>query len=211
MERSAAATEVERDLARYYDQEAAARADRDLDPRRVAARTRLVADVVAAVPGGRILEVGTGPGRDAAALVDAGLDTVGIDLSFEHVHRAAATGASTVVASVRHLPFADGSFDALWSMSTLMHVPATAIADALAELRRVLRPGALAAIGVWGGADVESHHERDAYDPPRLFSRRSDERWRTMLATIGPVEEFETWTDVGDGEYWYQWAVVRRS
>jgi hypothetical protein len=73
-------------------------------------------------------------------------------------------------------------------MSTLMHVPNEAIAGALAELRRVLAPGALAAVGVWGGPDVEHHSDIDVLDPPRFFSRRSDDRWRSLLATLGSIE-----------------------
>jgi hypothetical protein len=71
-------------------------------------------------------------------------------------------------------------------------------------------PGAPAAIGVWGGPDVEHRSEIDTYDPPRFFSRRSDERWRSLLATVGQVEEYETWAG-GNSDFWYQWAVVRRT
>jgi SAM-dependent methyltransferase len=95
-------------------------------------------------------------------------------------------------------------------MSTLMHVPNEAIAGALAELRRVLAPGALAAVGVWGGPDVEHHSDIDVLDPPRFFSRRSDDRWRSLLATLGSIEEFATRGRDGSA-FWYQWAVVRRA
>jgi SAM-dependent methyltransferase len=158
-----------------------------------------------------VLEIGTGPGRDAAAFVEAGCRCTGVDLSAEHARRASVVGVAAAVASVRALPFPDGRFDAAWSMSTLMHVPEVAIDGALDELRRVLAPGAVAAIGVWGGADVEGITGNDRIEPPRLFSRRTDERWAAMLgARIGPVERFTTWFDGQPGDYWYQFAVVRR-
>lgn len=114
-------------------------------------------------------------------------------------------------ASVRHLPCRRETVDVVWSMSTLMHVPDSAIEGSLDEVRRVLAPGGRAVIGVWGGRDVEEHSDKDAATgrPPRLFARRSDERWRTMLGRIGAVETFETWDD-GD-DFAYQWAVVPRS
>jgi hypothetical protein len=88
-----------------------------------------------------------------------------------------------------------------------MHVPNAAIAEALGEIRRVLVPGALAAIGVWGGPDVEDHGDTGG---PRLFSRRSEQRWRQMLGLVGTVEEFENWhPDLDD--FGYQWALVRRT
>ena len=115
-------------------------------------------------------------------------------------------------ASVRHLPFRTAAFDSVWSMSTLMHVPDSAIATALSEVARVLKPGGAAAIGVWGGRDVEGYSREDqvAGRTPRLFSRRSDERWRSMLGAIGNVEVFETWRD-DDHDFYYQWATVRAS
>ena len=199
---------VERDLAKYYDAEAADRADRELDPRRVAKRRQVVQRFRGA--GGRILEIGIGPGRDAGAMVAAGLDVTGVDLSMEHARLAARTGATTAVASVRALPFPDRAFGGIWTMSTLMHVPRTAIAAALAEVARVLAPHAPLATGVWGGADREDRLDGGRYGPPRLFSRHGDESWQALLtAHVGELVEWETW-GAGDGDYWYQWAVVER-
>jgi SAM-dependent methyltransferase len=198
---------VERALVAYYEREAGDRAERPLDLQRVAARTRFVSQLARHRP--RMLEVGIGPGRDSVTFVARGIPVVGIDLSPEHARRARATGAEAIVATVRCLPFGDDTFTALWTMSTLMHVPNEAISDAFAELRRVLAPGALVAVGVWGGPDVEHHSDIDVLDPPRFFSRRSDQRWQSLLATLGSIEEFETWGHGADSSWWYQWATVR--
>ena len=202
------ATEVERSLATYYDAEAADRAERDLDPERVEVRTEILATLR---PGQRLLEIGVGPGRDAATFASAGLHVTGIDLSFEHARLASSVGARTAVASVRGLPFAAASFDVVWTMSTLMHVPSTAIVGALAEVRRVLVPGGRLVAGVWGGSDLEDHLDNGRFGPPRLFSRRSDESWQAMLTRdVGAIEEFRTWAR-GFDPFWYQFAVVRRA
>lgn len=201
---------IEAQLRRYYDQESAERAERAVDPRRVDARTAFV-ERLASEDRRTVLEIGTGPGRDAATFVAAGFATIGVDLSWEHARRATALGAAVAVASVRALPFPDATFDGLWTMSTLMHVPDSAIDAALDEVGRVLRPGAVAAVGVWGGPDVEHLSDVDRYDPPRFFSRRSDERWRSLLEhRVGAVETFEPWVEHDDA-FWYQWAVVRRA
>lgn len=201
---------IEAELAAYYDAEASDRASRALDPPRVEARSRFLERLgaLASLPG-PVLEVGVGPGRDAGAFVAAGLELVGVDLSIEHAKHATAAGAAALVATGRALPFVDGAFRALWSMSTLMHVPDTAIGGVLAEVRRVLAPGAVAAIGVWGGPNVEERSDQDRFDPPRFFSRRTDDRWRAMLATVGEVERFERWGEDRD-DFWYQFAVVVR-
>ncbi len=51
-----------------------------------------------------------------------------------------------VVADVRALPFADGSFDAVYSMGTIEHFAETE--TAAGEIARVLRPGGRAIVGV---------------------------------------------------------------
>ncbi len=98
-------------------------------------------------------------------------------------------------------------------MSTLMHIPTVAIEATMRELARVLTPGAIAAIGVWGGPDVE-HLSESPVDPPtgprRLFSRRSEERWRSLLAQLGRIDDFAVWEDPGadDEAFRYHLAFV---
>ncbi len=50
------------------------------------------------------------------------------------------------VADIRHLPFPDASFDAIYSMGTVEHFDETE--QAISEIYRVLRPGGRAVIGV---------------------------------------------------------------
>jgi SAM-dependent methyltransferase len=199
------ARSVERDLATYYDQEADERAARELPLPRITARDAFVASLA---PGATVLEIGVGTGRDASGFVAARHAVVGVDLSPAFAHHARATGADVILATARALPLRDASFDVIWTMSTLMHIPNDAIDGALREVGRVLSPGGVAAIGVWGGPDVENYLDHARYSPPRLFSRRSDERWRAMLGAVGTVEHFERWDDAGD-PFWYQYAVVR--
>ncbi len=201
-------TEVEAALATYYDQEGDERLSWPVDPHRLAARDGFLESLPSGAKG-CILEIGSGPGRDATAFVEAGHDYIAIDLCIEHLRRCRTTGALVALASVRGLPFPSASFDAVWTMSTLMHVPDSAINLALSEVSRVLKPGGVAAVGVWGGPDVEDHSidDRRRGREPRLFSRRSNDRWRSMLTAIGTVEVFKNWGD--DDDFFYQWALVR--
>ena len=145
---------------------------------------------------------------DAQAFRARGLTVSGVDLSPEHVRRAREVGVDAYVASVLGLPFADDSFDAGWTMSTLLHVPDSHLDAALAETLRVLAPGAPLAVGVWGGPDWEGPSDHDRFQPPRFFSARSDERLRAVLGEFGQVQEWDTWAH-GDLAWAYQWAVLR--
>lgn len=197
---------IEAELAAYYDNEAVDRVRRPLSGRRLEARNRFLAEIDLSVP---VLEVGTGTGRDVKEFVAAGLSVVGVDLSVEQARHAQSAGAHQVLASARHLPFPDATFSTLWSMSTLMHVPNSAIRETLVEVRRVLAPGAIAAIGVWGGPDIEDYGELKAnLGHRRLFSRRSDETWGRLLRLVGEPHVYETWDNDGE-DFWYQFTVLR--
>jgi SAM-dependent methyltransferase len=202
---------VEREMARYYDAEEA-REDWPLDAGRIAARERFIDRLVADAVRGPVLEIGSGPGRDALALAEAGRDVIGFDLSHGHARRAASRGVTMAVGSVRTLPFASASIGALWSMSTLMHVPTVTIESTMEEIARVLAPAAIVAIGVWGGPDSEelvSNPEEQADGPRRLFSRRSEGAWRDLLQLVGEIETFEVWDFVPGTDFRYHLAFLQ--
>lgn len=197
------------DLIAYYDAEVADRADRELPAWREGARSAFI-DQLLAEGRRRLLEVGCGPGRDALAFAAAGLDYTGVDLSPASVEHCRRRGLDCHVASAVDLSLADGSFDAAWTMSTLLHVPNHAISRALGELVRVVAPGSPIAVGVWGGDDVERADPAlsDArFGPPRFFSLRADETWRGLLARHAHVERWEPWRD--ERGLTYQFAVLR--
>jgi SAM-dependent methyltransferase len=83
-----------------------------------------------------------------------GARTFGVDISMPTVRLAqnAFAGAglagrlSAAAGDVRDLPFADGTFDAIYSMGTIEHFAETG--RAVAELTRVLKPGGRAIVGV---------------------------------------------------------------
>jgi len=77
-------------------------------------------------------------------LLAAGVRVTGIDISSVVVAEGSSRnrGLEALVADVRCLPFAESSFDVVFSGSTLDHFESAAdIQTALGELRRVLRPG----------------------------------------------------------------------
>lgn len=85
-----------------------------------------------ALKGKRCVEVGCGRG----AFQDLVDDYTGIDLS---TALSPAMHKPFVIASATTLPFAENSFDALWTIAVLEHVPGPELA--LEEMRRVLKPG----------------------------------------------------------------------
>jgi SAM-dependent methyltransferase len=96
-------------------------------------------DHVDARAGMRLLDAGCGPGNYHPRLIRDGVSIVASDMSPGMVREAAARPIATVVADAQRLPFAPASFDRVMANHMLYHVPD--IPAALAEFRRVLRPG----------------------------------------------------------------------
>ena len=139
-----------------------------------------------------MIDVGAGPGLDTAAWQAEGLDVVGVDLTEANVQLMAERGLVGVTGSLYDLPFRDGSFDSLWTMSTFVHVPHARFDEAITEMLRVVAPGSPLGIGTWGGLDFEGIYPYGDLRPDRFFSLATHERWREMLARHGDVETFQT-------------------
>ncbi|WP_427891052.1 class I SAM-dependent methyltransferase [Kribbella sp. GL6] len=200
----------EHDLVAYYTGELHARVDRELAEPRVARRSAYL-DQLRVESRRTVVEIGSGPGRDGEAIAAAGFDYTGVDLSPASVEACRALGLRAEVASVLELPFSDSTFDAGWTMSTLLHVADEDLDQALREIVRVLRPGAPLAIGLWGDLNGSEHVWEDGkgYGPGRFFSIRSDDGLRSVLDRYGEVEQWATWDE--DRVMHYQWAVLRVS
>jgi SAM-dependent methyltransferase len=100
---------------------------------------RVLREALEGAPGGRLADIGGGTGNYALALRHEGWDALVVDRSPDMLIRAAAKGLAAVLADAQRLPFADGSFDASTMISMLHHVEDRRVA--LAEVRRILRPG----------------------------------------------------------------------
>jgi SAM-dependent methyltransferase len=187
-------------LRRYYDDEVQTRAARPLGDERERCLAAFVAECSRREVQS-VIEVGCGAGRDGVVIAGAGIAYAGVDLSPGMVEHCRSLGLDAQVAVATSLPFPDDSFDAAWTMSTLMHLPGDDLILALAELRRVVRPGGLVEIGIWG-ATVDAERQ---FGGGRYVHLRTDEAVLDLLATHGHVDAFDTW-DAHDDDLHYQWA-----
>lgn len=128
-------------------------------------------------PGARLLEIGAGTGQDSACFQEEGFAVVATDLSAVTVEHCRAKGIEAHVMDFLHLDFPVGSFDAVFAMNCLLHVPNHDLLAVQAAVRVVLRPGGLFFVGVYGGNESgEGLIDHDEHVPPRFFSWRTDEQ-----------------------------------
>ena len=90
--------------------------------------------------------------RILAWMKSQGADVYGMDLSHvvttraKNTSRSEGADLSLARADIREVPFRSSSFDLVYTMGTIEHIPE--YAQALAEINRVLKPGGRAIIGV---------------------------------------------------------------
>jgi len=150
---------------------------------------RLAAFIAACPAGGRVLDLGCGPGRSAAKMAEAGLRVEAVDASAEMV--ALAGRHPGVIA--RRATFDDISgenlYDGIWANFSLLHAPRAAFPRHLAALHRALKPGGAFLIGVKLGTGAA----RDGIG--RLYTYYNEDDLMDYLRAAG-----FTPTDVKHGE-----------
>ena len=105
------------------------------------ATPQLAGFLAALPPGGSVLELGTGNGRDAAAMLAAGFDVTPSDASAE----LAAEAEARLGRPVRIMAFDElddvAAYDGVWACAALLHAPREELTEDFARIFRALRPG----------------------------------------------------------------------
>jgi SAM-dependent methyltransferase len=145
-----------------------------------------------------LLEVGAGTGHDSLYFQGEGLRVLCTDLSPAMVELCQAKGLDARVADFLGLGVAPASFDAVYALNCLLHVPTPDLPRVLEAISEVLVPGGLFYAGTWGGADEEGPVQDDRHPVPRFFAFRSDRTMTQALAERFHVLSFTTADADGD-------------
>ncbi len=131
-------------------------------------------------PGNLILDLGCGAGRDLAYFNQAGLRVIGLDYSMSLLKIARSVSEQRVVlADLRMLPFRSETFDAVWAIASLLHVPSPHILSALLEVHQPLKRS-----GVFVASVKEGSRER-VDERGRYFADYSPQEWGRLLTKAG--------------------------
>ncbi|MGZ4708892.1 MAG: methyltransferase domain-containing protein [Acidimicrobiales bacterium] len=130
-----------------------------------------------------VLDLGCGPGWYAPAL---GPDVVTLDAARSMLDLATgeAPHAWPVQADLARLPFARGSAAGAWASNSYVHLARSSVPLALADLHRVLRPGAPIHLGLFVG-DAELAVDADDTFAGRRFSGWSPSHLADVVVGAG--------------------------
>jgi len=158
----------------------------------------------------RVLDLGAGAGQAGEYLQQQGFEVVCADLSPAMVEACRRRGLRAEEQDFCSLTYEDHSFDAVWSMNALLHVPKASLNVVLAGVKRVLRQGGLFCLGLYGGPDSEGVWENDPYEPKRFFSFHSHASIREVVQEYFEVVHFEVVPLAGDGPD-FQSMILRKN
>ena len=89
--------------------------------------------------GPTVLDLGAGGGDHARYFADQGLDVTCIDIAEEMVEICRQKSLRAELMDLEHLSFQPNSFDGIWAVCSLLHVPKQGMPTVAASLYRVLR------------------------------------------------------------------------
>lgn len=128
------------------------------------ASSDLLAFVTAVPAGGRVLDLGCGPGQEAALMQEAGLTVTALDAVPEMVALAQKAGVPAQLGRFEDLPLSP-PFDGIWASFSLLHASRDAFPKHLAAIHASLVPGGAFYIGMklGDGAEIDSLNRSYTY------------------------------------------------
>lgn len=181
--------EITKSLKRAYDASAADRNSGRISPWKVQERALFLAELKQQNKT-RLLELGSGPGRDGKFFEENGLSVVCTDLSSEMVSLCRDKGLEAHTVDFLSIDFPQNSFDAVFALNSLLHVPKASIETVLKRIDGLLQPKGLFYMGVYGGQDSEGIWFEDSQEPKRFFAYYRDDQIIELVSKIFELVSF---------------------
>ena len=138
-------------------------------------------------PKGRIVDVGTGSGRDLKYFLDKGYSAEGIDLSQELCNRAVTYSGGHVMCTDICDWYPTEKYDGVWANASLLHLPPMEIERFILRLPEILEIGGVAYISMKSG--IETGYD----DKGRYFTNFTEDMVQQVISKSTALRLIECW------------------
>jgi len=141
--------------------------------------------------GKRVLDLGSGSGRDALILKDKGLEVVCLDASPEMVKITNQLGFETIEADFSNLKLDNNSFDGVWAYTSLLHIKKEEVQEVLKEIYKAIKPDGIFLVGLIEGVFEGDVERENMPGEKRYFRYYKEDEIKEMVEELGFRFEFQ--------------------
>jgi SAM-dependent methyltransferase len=131
--------------------------------------------------GNKILDLGSGPGNHAEYFAKKGYDVLCIDISEKMIALCREKGLKAEVMDIENLTLPAQSFDGIWAIASLLHVPKSNIPSVINSIAKILKPGGILAVSVKEGSGEKMEKHPNFPGTERLFVYFTDYEIRQLF------------------------------
>ena len=142
-------------------------------------------DFTGHLPGEKVLDLGSGSGRGAVLLRDAGLEVTCVDAAQAMVVMTRQLGFETQLADLAEVTFPPESFAGVWAYTSLVHVSPEQARATIEHIHTWLKPDGLFMIGaISGGVDGMVEH-KSMPGAARYFKFYEHDELKQLIEPLG--------------------------
>jgi ubiquinone/menaquinone biosynthesis C-methylase UbiE len=146
---------------------------------------------VSSLPGKRVLNLGSGSGRDAVLLREHGLEVVCLDASKAMVEITNRLGFESHHATFAELNFPEASFDGVWAYTSLIHIPKDDAQKAIIQVHSMLKLDGAFVMGAIEGDTAGMVERKTMPGAIRYFKNYSKDELRQLIEPVGFIFVYE--------------------
>jgi 2-polyprenyl-3-methyl-5-hydroxy-6-metoxy-1,4-benzoquinol methylase len=140
--------------------------------------------------GGRILDAGSGSGRDTKAFLDFGYEVDAFDASRSLAAKSSTyTGQETRVATFETWRPRRGRYDGIWAFAALLHVERPMLPDVLRKLATSLKPGG------WIFASFKYGRVDSQDNLGRHYTNLTMRSARSLFTSVQDLDAIDVWRE----------------